>query len=85
MLGETKFFGAESVSGDGAPGRPASPLRKRMDTLNVGEGFEVNPESDWMREKQRAQTIANNLNPKGKSFSIRWIEAGKTFCVIRTK
>jgi hypothetical protein len=85
MLGETKFFGVESVSGDGAPGRPASPLRKRMDTLNVGEGFEVNPEADWLREKQRAQTIANNLNPKGKSFSIRWIEKGKSFRVIRTK
>jgi hypothetical protein len=85
MIGETKFFGVESVSGLGELGRPKSFIRRKMDEIEVGEGFDVIDDKDILKKKRKAQTIANNLNPHGKRFSIRWIEAGKTFRVIRTK
>jgi hypothetical protein len=82
QIGETVWFGnLESAMG------VKSELRKRMEALSVGEGFDVTSETSvsTFKEKRKAQAIANNLNPKGIRFSVRWLPEKKTFRVIRTR
>lgn len=83
MISETQKFDLEKL--DTTVGRKKSEIRERMDTLSVGEGFDVEPQSDVNAEKRKAQAVSNNLNPIGKSFSVRWLEGKKSFRVIRTK
>jgi hypothetical protein len=80
QIGETVWFGnLESAMG------VKSELRKRMEALSVGEGFDVTSETSVSTEKRKAQAIANNLNPKGIRLSVRWMPDKKSFRVIRTR
>jgi hypothetical protein len=55
-----------------------------MEALEVMEGFDVSGD-EIEKQKRRALVVGRALNPAGKYFSVRWIETGKSFRVIRTR
>jgi hypothetical protein len=59
-------------------------IRKRMEELNMLEGFDVSGE-EIEKQKRRALVVGRALNPSGMYFSVRWVEEGKSFRVIRTR
>jgi hypothetical protein len=75
---------SETMSFGGTPSPKKTDIRTRMEALAVMEGLEVSGD-EIEKQKRRALVAGRALNPAGKYFSVRWIEAGKTFRVIRTK
>ena len=75
---------SETMSFGQTPSPKKTDIRKRMEALGVMEGFDVSGD-EIEKQKRRALVVGRALNPAGKYFSVRWLEVGKSFRVIRTK
>jgi len=84
MIEETGLIKQSELAALARKTNQPSILRQRMDSLAVGHGLIIKNEADMLKEKRRAQSVANNLNPLGKRFSIRWGNDAKTeFRIVR--